>query len=90
MEEVTATMLGSVPRWWAHAACTDQPTDLFFADGRGRLAEAVRVCATCPVRRDCYQDARARGEEYGVWGGVVFHKMRGRSARVPISMEVPR
>lgn len=63
-------------RWWTAAACRDADTSAFFADGRGQLATALDYCQRCPVRAECLADARARGETSGVWGGVIFHKVR--------------
>lgn len=40
---------------------------------RERLAREQRakdVCAGCPVRRPCLDQAVASGERYGVWGGL--------------------
>jgi hypothetical protein len=41
-----------------------------------RTAKAVfaaqAVCAGCPVLDKCLRDAKARGEEWGMWGGVWF------------------
>jgi WhiB family transcriptional regulator, redox-sensing transcriptional regulator len=66
------------PRWWTHAACANADVSLFFADGRGKLDQACAYCQRCPVAVDCLADARARGEETGVWGGVIFHKVPRR------------
>lgn len=32
--------------------------------------EAKRVCARCPVLRECLEDAIERREEHGIWGGA--------------------
>lgn len=67
--------------WQADGACAapDVDPDLHFplTDGKPRpftgaveaqIAEAKRVCATCPVIKEC----RAYGftQRYGVWGGL--------------------
>lgn len=46
---------------------------------RARLA-AARYCAACPVRPDCFEHARRRGDVYGVWGGYWF-RPRGQSVQ---------
>lgn len=33
-------------------------------------AAAIAVCNTCPVKRQCYDDAVKNGETHGIWGGV--------------------
>ena len=58
--------------WSTRAACLDYPPDVFFPDkpGPGNTAEARQVCGGCPVQVECLADALARGENYGVWGGL--------------------
>lgn len=33
------------------------------------IAEAKAICRNCPVRQQCEDYAKARGEKYGIWGG---------------------
>ena len=64
------------------AACQDADPSLFFP-GDGDDREAWAICARCPVRRQCYDRARANGEESGIWGGVNFEteaRTRGQQA----------
>jgi Transcription factor WhiB len=81
--------------WRGEAACRDEPDpDLFLSDkrlprsnpGSPTLALALAICASCPVRRDCLDDALTpvhivveRGNDFpttlggtmaGVWGGT--------------------
>lgn len=59
--------------WTEEAACAGQETDLFFSDRDLTLnAAAKRVCAGCRVQTRCLRDAIARGEEYGIFGGINF------------------
>ena len=37
-----------------------------------REQRAKTVCAACPVRSECLEQAIASGELYGVWGGLTF------------------
>lgn len=70
-------------RWWDLAACRGMATDLFFP-GRGDydVYEAKRVCAGCPVRAECLEEALAQREVFGVWGGLSERERRSiRSAR---------
>lgn len=69
--------------WTAAAACTGM-TELFFPAWGGedrrqlpahvvaQVAEATAICAGCPVRPECLDDAVKRGEQHGVWGGRLF------------------
>ena len=58
--------------WRDEAACRDVVTadyDPFFADRAQLQAEAIAICATCPVRDDCLTFAVRTGQQYGIWGG---------------------
>lgn len=69
--------------WHEQAACRHktpeqirEETDPFFhpdkerpSSRRQRDQAAKRVCADCPVKLKCRDDARARRETWGVWGG---------------------
>jgi WhiB family redox-sensing transcriptional regulator len=55
--------------WWTRAACRGLPTSLFYPPPGTPAAEALAVCARCPVRAACEDHARQRGEEHGIWGG---------------------
>jgi WhiB family redox-sensing transcriptional regulator len=58
--------------WRDLAACLDVVSadyDPFFADSAELQAEAIAICATCPVRDDCLTFAVRTGQQYGIWGG---------------------
>ncbi len=55
--------------WALEAACRGQDPDLWYPPAGVEAAEAKAICGTCPVRADCLEDALARRERYGVWGG---------------------
>jgi WhiB family redox-sensing transcriptional regulator len=62
----------TIPAWREHAACTGK-TDKMFPEKSGYVADyepAQRICATCPVRRECLRYAIDNNERYGVWGGT--------------------
>lgn len=56
------------------AACRTADPALFFpeAGDTGAEAQAMDVCAGCPVRPQCYTRAVENGERWGIWGGVNF------------------
>jgi len=46
-------------------------------DGENAKAEAARaVCAGCPVRNECLDDAVTANVQYGVWGGTTPRERR--------------
>ena len=58
--------------WRDLAACLNVVSanyDPFFADAAELRAEAIAICATCPVRDDCLTFAVRTGQQYGIWGG---------------------
>jgi WhiB family redox-sensing transcriptional regulator len=59
-------------RWRDRARCRGLDLSLFFPENEeGADAESAKeVCAACPVREECLQDAMAAKEAYGVWGGT--------------------
>ena len=51
-------------------ACRGADPDLFFPLPGESADPARAICAACAVRTDCLALARARGEQFGIWGGV--------------------
>lgn len=70
--------LPAPPGWHARAVCRGMDQVIFYGTdvgdaftlGRAELAAAQRVCATCPVARECLSWALEHNERYGVHGGV--------------------
>ncbi|MFD9249567.1 WhiB family transcriptional regulator [Streptomyces bottropensis] len=58
--------------WTQRAACADADPDLFFPEpgGQERIGEAKQICAACPVRQECLDDAMRRGEADAICGGL--------------------
>jgi WhiB family transcriptional regulator, redox-sensing transcriptional regulator len=63
--------------WQFSGACADtDPTVFFHPDGergplrRRREAQALAMCAVCPVVPACRAHALSVREPYGVWGGL--------------------
>ena len=54
------------------AACLGTRPDLFFPPEGDDGAEAKAICASCPIRSECYDLACASGEKAGIWGGEDF------------------
>jgi WhiB family redox-sensing transcriptional regulator len=82
--EVTMAELSRLPGpmataydWQFQGSCRDVDPALFFhPDGergpsrRHRDAEAVAICAGCPVLEACRRHGLGVREPYGVWGGL--------------------
>jgi WhiB family redox-sensing transcriptional regulator len=63
--------------WQEQAACQGSDAKLFFGPEKERIRDrearegaAKRVCATCPVLRECRNHALQTPELFGVWGGL--------------------
>ena len=61
--------------WLRSAACVGEDPELFFPVGTTGPAlrdieAAKRVCARCPVIRQCLTFALSSGQTSGVWGGT--------------------
>ncbi|MPY44109.1 WhiB family transcriptional regulator [Streptomyces phyllanthi] len=61
--------------WLRKASCVGEDPDLFFPVGTSGpalrdIAAAKRVCARCPVIRQCLSWALGSGQTAGVWGGL--------------------
>lgn len=72
---------------WAQAAeCAKPGQPLMFpheADSVG-IELARDVCNVCPVRQACLDEALARNESFGIWGGMTTgerREMRRREMR---------
>ena len=63
--------------------------DVFFSEAPGKIAQAKSICAKCPIRESCLEDALENREPCGVWGGelirnghVLTHRKRRHRHRV--------
>lgn len=86
----------AIPAWHKRAYCRYYDGELWFADGTGKatgykdLAAAKDVCAACPVRQACLEDAlRQEGSttaegRHGIRGGLTpteRYNLRRQAAR---------
>lgn len=58
--------------WRIYAACGSSDPDLWFprSGNSPEQAQALAVCASCPVRLACLAFAVQMEIDFGVWGGV--------------------
>ncbi len=58
--------------WKLDAKCRDMDVDIFFEkyeNDIGLRASIDRMCAGCPVAKECLQWGISH-EEWGIWGGI--------------------
>lgn len=58
--------------WAKAAACRGYDVEEFFTESKIRVREIKNVCDSCPVRRQCLDEAM-RAEDtsrYGIYGGL--------------------
>lgn len=72
--------------WMAQGSCNGRPLDWWFDASTEQMA--LRICATCPVRTDCFEYAVNDTDiNVGVFGGSTGRtrndERRRRGIRVP-------
>jgi Transcription factor WhiB len=56
--------------WVDGALCAQTDPEIFFPLKGAPGHEAKRICAQCPVRLPCLEEALARDLTWGIWGGL--------------------
>lgn len=78
---------GTANRWRSAAACAGLEVSMFYTERTGTAHAALAVCAACPVRAECLDDALAAEREvsiqeiFGVRGGMSAIGRRARRAQ---------
>jgi len=54
--------------------CHEADPDLWFAESPIELELAKALCADCPIRSLCLDEALERQEPWGVWGGEILER----------------
>lgn len=57
-------------KWQDRAACQGWDTNIFFPERGQPTSQAKRICAECPVTRECLQWAEDTLTFHGVFGGL--------------------
>jgi WhiB family redox-sensing transcriptional regulator len=52
--------------------CRVNDPELWFASSPTAVERAKELCRSCPVRAMCLDEALARREPWGVWGGEIM------------------
>lgn len=81
--------LPDIDVWRDHARCRLYVTSVFFPDSQQGIDRAKEICAACPVRQACLDDAMATEPRYsahrfGVRGGLTAterHTLHRRQLR---------
>lgn len=63
-----AARMADMRTWVGDALCVEVGPEAFFPEKGEQADTAERVCARCPVMRQCLDYAVRRNERYGVWG----------------------
>ena len=78
----------TMSKWRIDAACRDTDPDLFFPVGTTgmaleQIAQAKKVCTSCPCREACLDFAILTNQDSGIWGGTSEEERRAirRAAR---------
>lgn len=79
-EQFAAVVEDRDQEWRLQAACRGKPTAMFFPARGDNIAEALAVCADCPVILDCLRTGLR--ERSGIWGGLPHKARRAVSRRV--------
>lgn len=79
----------------ARAACADADPDLFFPEpntAAEQITQAKQVCAVCPLKQTCLEDAMRHGEADGIRGGLTVEERQAllRPADSPAPERVRR
>lgn len=83
-EEVTSSPTGegeeiieiNADNWHEFGRCRAYPTYVFFpTDGAG-VEVARRICAGCPVKKECLEYALEGNIDHGIWGGESERRRR--------------
>lgn len=62
------------PRLLPAVPCHQADPDLWFAESPTELERAKALCADCPIRSLCLDEALERQEPWGVWGGEIIER----------------
>lgn len=80
--------------WREQAACRGMGPALFFPERGHSAAPAKRVCATCPVWRECLEYALAHHDRLSIAGGLSEKQrreiLRRRRLGIPVELRRPR
>lgn len=57
--------------WREEAACIGKGNEMFYPERSHALAQKAKaICAKCPVKGECLDEAISNNEKFGIWGGM--------------------
>jgi len=60
--------------WRDNAACSTVDTNVFFSTPKSpTVHQALSICKSCPVRKECFYEAVLYGYD-GIWGGSTLEQ----------------
>lgn len=95
-EQHRETTTYTAETWRIGALCAQVDPEIFYPDVGQPTRPAKAVCATCPVRGFCLDEALETNERYGVWGGLsererrAIRRQRSTPAATAIDPATPR
>ena len=57
--------------------CEEEPC-AHVAENSEDVKKAKRLCASCPLKASCRDEADSRREKYGIWGGETANERKSR------------
>jgi hypothetical protein len=66
--------------WRQRAECRRYPSELWFPEHSNQSQRAVDICTSCPVRRQCAEEAVRRDERYAIVAGFRCGEKKERDA----------
>ena len=75
--------------WKKDAACKGMDSSMFFPEqgANVQFKKAAKVCAKCPVYKQCMNFALVNNINYGVWGGLTPKERERSTAELVDSLE---
>ena len=75
---------------WSKAACSHVDPEVFFPDQHQTAGQAKGICAICPLRVACLDEAMRLQIREGVWGGTTPREraalgLTGRRPVIPVN-----
>ena len=69
--------------WRASALCAQTDPEIFFPEKGESPTDALKICAKCPVARECrdWITTHEGTYRYGIWGGTSAKQRRREHSR---------
>lgn len=78
--EVILLIMDKKIGWQLRANCSPDDFDLFFSNSRTKRKQALALCNTCEVSKECLSYAIENAVEHGIYGGKTPEQRKGKNA----------